>query len=264
MEEEQLTGGKHKDHSKPETSVILTAGAAKEVGTKTAAGAKADVGSDYVTQLIRYRGVVEQYVATGLSESVRKAAEKCVPSEGETVGLVREDVSARVLKISDHNGRNVTATHSDLKPNLDRKNEKDKEVVSEESLADRKTMEADSRAMQITPDTVKITAEADDGPSGSTAKPTPPSVAAKPTVDAASISPPPDPVPVPAPSSSSWSSRVGSLLPSIHTPVFLKTGKETHEDKSVAKVKESVEHETDLQLSKAKNDGLITLFEEFW
>jgi hypothetical protein len=264
VEEDQLTGGNHKDHSKPERSLIPTAGAGKGAGTKSAAGAKADVESDYVTQLIRYRRVVGQYVATGLSEAVRKAVEKGITPEGGTEAGEGAEVGVRILKISNCNSRDITPTHPDLRLDLDCKNEEDKKGFSGESLADLKTMETDLSAMQITPHTVKLTDKADDGPSSNIAKPTSPSAPSKPTADAASISPPPAPVPVPAPSSSSWSSRVGSLLPTIPIPGFLKSGKESHENKGVAMGKEATEHEADLQLSKAKNDGLITLFEEFW
>jgi hypothetical protein len=338
MEEERLSiGGKHKDNPKLEKSVILAGGAANAAGTKTAAGAKENTESDYIAQLVRYRGVVGQYVATGLSETVRKAAEKNAAPEVESVAIEREQVTARILKNSDSNGRDTSPAQSDLGC----RNHKD--IASDDSLNGRDTIEADPITMQSAFHVGKILVREDGGNErdyslqmsqltllnqkvavyrdisissssscadhskfpvenrelatehaasyqSSTASTCPnlpsdmaksasTSTAAKPAAAiAVSNSPPPIPSPppsppapvsVPAPSSSSWSSRVKSLsplayLPTIPTPGYFKSGNEALEEKHSARGRESIECETDLQLTKAKNDGLITLFEEFW
>ena len=342
MEEERLSAGKHKDNPKLEKSVIIAGGAAKAAGTKTAAGAKENTESDYVAQLIRYRGVVGQYVATGLSETVRKAAEKNAAPEVESVAIEREQVTARILKNSDSNGRDSSPAQSDVKVDLGCRNHKD--IASDDSLNGHNTIEADPITMQSASHAGKLLVREDGGnereyslqmsqltllnqkvaanrdvsilsssscadhshfpvenrelatehaasyqsstastcpnPPSDMAKSASTSTAAKPAAAAIAMSnspppisspppSPPAPVSVPAPSSSSWSSRVSSLsplayLPTIPTPGYFKSGNEALEEKDSARGRESIERETDLQLTKAKNDGLITLFEEFW
>ena len=344
MEEERLSAGKHKDNPKLEKSVIIAGGAAKAAGTKTAAGAKENTESDYVAQLVRYRGVVGQYVATGLSETVRKAAEKNAAPVVESVAIEREQDTARILKNSDSNGRDTSSAQSDVKVDLDCRNHKDKDIASDDSLNGQNTIEADPITMQSASYAGKLLVREDGGnerdnslqmsqltllnqkiagnrdisilsssscadhshfpvenrelaaeqaasyqsstastcpnPPSDMAKPASTSTAAKPTAAAIAVSNSPSPIPspppsppapvsVPAPSSSSWSSRVKSLsplayLPTIPTPGYFKSGNEALEEKDSARGRESIERETDLQLTKAKNDGLITLFEEFW
>lgn len=94
------------------------------------------------------------------------------------------------------------------------------------------------------------------------------SVAIKPAAAASPIPPPPPP-PIPASSSSSWSSSLSSLsplayLPTIPTPGFFKSGTQSQEEKGSAKGKEIVEGATDQQICQSKNEGLVSLFEEFW